>query len=192
MSEKDLAIELLKCLAINKPGFLWYVSTPITTGLPYYELRYSLGGAEVPTNIRKEIVQPKNVAAAKRVVQKLRANHYKVIDPTCLEVDGWGHKDYMSFWDDVIRKLRPNLVMVEGWEYSTGSVDEFRIADDCGIPAYFESAEPGARMERKTAAKLVGAAVNHLEKTWKIQAPELKALHGKLLEGNFNAFSAIK
>jgi hypothetical protein len=110
-----------------------YVATPITTGRQFYENKH-----EPTIGIFRDSVahEARQVVLANRdrvrpIINRLR-EHLKepLIDPTQVELRHWSQSEYKNFWRRVIEQFVNKIVFLNGWEYSTGCIEEFRVACD--------------------------------------------------------------
>jgi hypothetical protein len=117
-----------------------YVAIPMTTGprfLEWWERAGSaleFGSRAYENEWRHQVLLP-NLAAAAPAVDGLRSRvGGPLIDPSKLEaVSGWTQRDYHYFWQLVITEFVTQVVVLNGWELSIGSVKEVRTAVLRGI-----------------------------------------------------------
>lgn len=106
-----------------------------------------------------------NVAAATAFARRLHqtlGNHVLVVTPAPLSAPGWSQREYLGFWEVLIRTRIKAVYFNEGWEYSHGCTFEFAVALDAGLPTYDCVGNPLAAneaLERMEAAirSLAGA-----------------------------------
>ncbi len=111
-----------------------YVSMPITTGERLVAWCEAHPGARPsPDEHRAEVMDP-NVAAGRAVADRIRATSaLPAVDPSGLSVPGWGQPEYNGFWHDIVRRHAREVVVVDGWEYSTGCCIELSAARAQGL-----------------------------------------------------------
>lgn len=62
----------------------------------------------------------------------------KVIDPSLLHVPGWGQREYMAHWLNLLATSAVvALVMLPGWTGSTGAKEEHALAIRLGLKIYY-------------------------------------------------------
>ena len=141
-----------------------YLSTPITTGP---RLLAAMSGASIPENdaflqnLRHEVMA-ENLLGVKPLRRRLNETHRSshVIDPTDLDIDGWGQRDYHRFWVEVLRNFVAEVVFADGWQASTGCTLEYLVATDLGIPCFNSDLTPLGRTEGQ---ELIKIAIGQIE-----------------------------
>lgn len=137
-----------------------YLSTPITTGLDYYQLLLS----EEPSQaLKAKCIQDnleRSLHARGRVQRALPPNDL-LICPSEFYSPHWSQEEYMVFWKEVIHKYVDFVYMNDGWEYSNGCVEEFFYASGMKIPVYNLNFQPITLEEGKS---MIEAAILKLEK----------------------------
>lgn len=129
----------LAAFATLKAKNVTYVSVPITSGPRLYDFIDRRGYKTVeeakshPGKFFKEVVEPnleQGVEGSHYWVEKL---HGTVIAPAEFEgrlrrqwghID-WGQDDFMGMWVPLIDEKVTNMVMLNGWEFSNGSGEEY-------------------------------------------------------------------
>lgn len=129
----------LAAFATLKAKNVTYVSVPITSGPRLYDFIDRRGYKSVeeakshPGKFFKEVVEPnleQGVEGSHYWIEKL---HGTVIAPAEFEgrlrrqwgtID-WGQDDFMGMWVPLIDEKVTNMVMLNGWEYSNGSGEEY-------------------------------------------------------------------
>lgn len=129
----------LAAFATLKAKNVTYVSVPITSGPRLYDFMDKYGyktAAEAKDHPKKffnEVVEPnleQGIEGSHYWIEKL---HGTVIAPAEFEgrlrrqwgtID-WGQDDFMGMWVPLIDEKVTNMVMLNGWEYSNGSGEEF-------------------------------------------------------------------
>jgi hypothetical protein len=148
-----------------------YVSTPITSGLRFVSWFDSNGGnikrqfgresIEYEREHKKHVIIP-NVEEGKKIVDRTRKNSNSfVIDPTQLEHTGWSQEEYRYLWGRVVELYVREIIMVNGWEYSSGCSYEFLTAVGNNIPVLNENNEP---ISIKQGFDCLGTAINWYNK----------------------------
>lgn len=110
----DFLLDSFRLLA-GPPENTIYISTPITSGLLYFQ---------------QTGVSPReaNRANAARVAREARegAPDRSFIDPTPLvDIPGWSQYEYHVFWTRIIERYSKTILFVDGWQYSAGCSVEF-------------------------------------------------------------------
>jgi len=109
-----------------------YISTPMTSGLLYMNMaakNHHLEDRGLTQECRHNLYT-KNCQHARSVAAMTRL-HYPtaiVIDPTFMEVNGWGQDDYLTFWRKVIIDYAYIVKFVRDWYYSNGCAYEFLVS----------------------------------------------------------------
>lgn len=144
-----------------------YVSTPITTGRRFLEWARQKDGTLQPGSdeYRREhlehVVRPNREHVAPLVRDLRKLCDAVVIDPTSLEdVPGWQQFDYHGFWAEVIRRYVRTVVVVDGWQYSSGCAYELATALEAGIEVQDETLTP---IDLDAAIRQVREAIHDLE-----------------------------
>jgi hypothetical protein len=139
-----------------------YVSVPITTGRAFtdwfraqgYELKP--GSDEYKTALRANVVLP-NVQHAAAFIELLRwHNAGFIVDPTALDVPGWGQAEYNEFWCKIIERHVRRVVFLDGWEHSNGCTLEFETAQALTLECVDEKFQP---ISRERGLELICAAI---------------------------------
>jgi hypothetical protein len=139
-----------------------YVSTPITTGRTFITW-WRKDGAHLARDseafdvqLRANVILP-NLRRTARVLELLRWRHVGVIiDPTSFDVPGWNQEFYNEFWTAVIARHVKRVILLNGWEYSRGCVQEFEAAQQLGIDCVDESFAP---LPKDAGLQLIASAV---------------------------------
>lgn len=131
--------ELLRARFAHEPTDCVYVSMPITSGRAYFT---HLCKGEVLDAARREALRAANVRRAQRVVDRAR-RHFstrRLVEPSALdEPPGWHQDDFHALWMGFIANHATTIIMVDGWEYSTGCVWELVAALDISIEVLDEN-----------------------------------------------------
>lgn len=114
-----------------------YAACPITGG-PRYFAWLEAGGREG----RADVIAA-NVRAAREEVSRLREVHGPIIDPTQIEtVTPWAQRDFHALWREVFHRHVSSLILLRGWELSTGCLKEAQIAYRQGFPVMGRDLQP--------------------------------------------------
>jgi hypothetical protein len=119
-----------------------YVSTPITTGRAYFEVLRIEG---VVSSKQHEQLRAINENHAQSVIEHVRTAFpgRRVIDPLgIVERTGWTQDDFNGLWMWVIHNAVTTVVLVDGWQYSTGCTWEVSQAIHDGLLILDERLEP--------------------------------------------------
>ena len=144
-----------------------YLSTPITTGERFLEWRRNLGEhlshseSTYARELKQQVIE-ENLRRAKPLRGRLEEQFERrsIIDPTELEVEGWGQSDYHRFWLEVLDRYVDTVVLADGWSFSTGCTLEFAFALSRGLTCLDSDLE---LIDAIRAAELLGAAADQLE-----------------------------
>jgi len=157
--QQKIILQAFEC-AFNERS-VTYLSGPITTGPRFIEWYFktgkSLGSSSDPylSSLRENVIQP-NEVALKSAAANFRAKLLAVIEPGSLQVTGWKQTDYHLLWVRVIERFIARLIMLDGWQFSTGCVIEFYEAIKRGIPVERPDSSP---ISAADGAALVQSAV---------------------------------
>lgn len=98
------------------------------------ELREKIGDAAYQVKIWNP-----NVAAATAFARHLHhtmGGHEVVITPAPFSAPGWNQRQYLSFWEELLRTRIKSVYLNDGWQYSNGCTFEFAVALDHGLPTF--------------------------------------------------------
>jgi hypothetical protein len=80
------------------------------------------------------VIEP-NARDIREVATRLRAElHEPVLEPASLFVTEWSQADYLGLWARVIERFTARIVMMPGWEFSSGCASELERAFVHGLP----------------------------------------------------------
>ncbi|HTK60251.1 MAG TPA: hypothetical protein VL283_03555 [Candidatus Baltobacteraceae bacterium] len=119
----------------DRRGHIAYVSMPITSGKRFYETLAAEGVTSLEELSAKrgkdalyELVIKPNVAEGIALADKLgdERRNLLFIAPSVFEAKKWrwSQHAYMSLWYRVIGELAGKHYLMDGWEYSTGGLQE--------------------------------------------------------------------
>lgn len=166
--EVALAFSALDCALNGRKGV--YASTELTTGQRAYtlmrshragslaELRRSLG--DEPFD---EAVLDRNVEAGSEFARRLHerlGGREVVVTPGPFAAPGWTQREYLHFWETLIRTRVHAVYFNDGWEYSNGCTFEYAIALEAGLPTFDSACAP---LPTDRALALVTNAARDLE-----------------------------
>ena len=148
-----------------------YISTPITTGLAFYQTLAALAGSGKPTlamlDQAREVAIRENRTGAIEVWQRAKSAHigHNYVIPSFFDAEGWSQRRYIDFWVDFIIQRVGTLVLAPGWQYSSGSSREFYeaiAADVAVLTSEFEplSAAQGVELLRVSVAGVAELGVD--------------------------------
>jgi hypothetical protein len=148
--EAEDYLRLLSSVAPPKGAV--YTAVPITTGARflrwYAERGASVEGTEgYAEEHRLAVIEPNSAAAASRIAAIRKAMRLPVIDPSAFDRRGWSQEEYRNFWAAVIRRYAAMVVLLDGWQYSSGCSSEFLTATTNGILTFREDLQPLSRTE---------------------------------------------
>ena len=138
-----------------------YLSAPITSGRNYMLWRQRCqvdeSTPEYSRLMREGVISP-NRDRARRAASRLRSEmQATVIDPTALpDCKGWTQADYRILWGRVIEHYASKVVFLDDWEFSSGCVFEFRVANEVGVSCFDEQLRP---LDLATGLSLVREAI---------------------------------
>jgi hypothetical protein len=119
-----------------------------------------LGGYN--TLLMEHVVVP-NRTRAQSVIAHLRGRIKKpIIDPAALELRGWKQDDYRELWRRVIETFVEEIVLLDGWEYSTGCIHEFLVACEQGLKMFTQDLTP---MSPAKGRRLIESAWTDLKRS---------------------------
>lgn len=146
-----------------------YFSTPITTGLWFYEELLARGaqGAvqdlpeQLTSEVRRESMRRHVSAASESVAQlKLRLDEHNFINPATLQAR-WSQQRFLDFWVRVIEKYAGQIVLAQDWAYSTGSSYECLRALKVGIPLFEFEGNPVTAVDAREAVYQAVSGLEH-------------------------------
>lgn len=150
-----------------------YLSGPITGGVRVrdaYDRTKNEPSARDGTGWFDQ-VKARNIEALLVRANAIRADEgVVIIEPGSFEaggLEGWGQREYLDLWEQVIAEHSQHVRFIEGWQYSSGCVVEFRCAKRHYRPALDED---GNEISQEEAARLVDAAIADLE-TSRVPSP---------------------
>lgn len=146
-----------------------YISGPITTGRnfviwhnEYFSCAANVNDENYKHDFQSAVVRI-NEQTILKVAELIRSRQSRpVIEPGSLFVSGWRQKDYIFFWEKVLKNFVFDVVLVDGWQYSAGCVAEFMIATDCG---YAIRSEAGQAVSLEIGRNLILNAISEIEKS---------------------------
>lgn len=143
LSEVELIkthLALVECFNIKRDYY--YLSTPITTGKKFYETlkKYNVKERkELPEGVYFKEVILENIFDAQKVCDSLQKRGLeKIINPAKFDEmkhilkmnPKWHQEVYMGLWEGVIMRFVKKIIFNEGWEYSSGAVQEWVISQN--------------------------------------------------------------
>ncbi len=167
--EMALAFSALDCALNGRRGV--YASTELTTGQRAYALMRSHRAASLAELRRSlgdgpfgEAVLDRNVEAgsefARRLHERLGGTEV-VVTPGPFAAPGWTQREYLHFWETLIRTRVHAVYFNDGWEYSNGCTFEYAIAAEAGLPTFDSACRP---LPVERAVTLVSGAARELER----------------------------
>jgi len=147
-----------------------YASSDLTTGRRFYELLRK-SDARTPEDLRakigdkmyrRKLFEPNSLAAnafARSLRHRLGGSTL-VIAPAPLTVQGWSQKQYLEFFETLIRTRVQAVYLNDGWQYSNGCTFEFAVAQEAGIATFDADCEP---IDRVRGVHLIECAALELE-----------------------------
>ena len=154
-----------------------YVAVPITSGKRLWDLASRLGESNLdciryrrPKEFEQEVFHPNCVEARSFAEQLARLYPGEpVIDPSVIDIPGWGPEEYSFLWKQVLRTRVRLIALTPGWAYSKGCVEE--CVDGLRLGMLVQALD-GMIVEKSTARRVL-EKVNVEAKELGIQAPFL-------------------
>lgn len=165
----ELLLQGIACAAADNSAI--YLSGPITTGerfVSWYRTQGRLVESVSPSSyidgLHSHVIAP-NIESLKSSANALRAtNDRTVIEPSSLTVHGWDQADYYSLWLAVIARFANQIVVLEGWAFSSGCALEVSLGLSSGLPVRTMTGAPvtveSFRREVSQAAQALKAIGN--------------------------------
>jgi hypothetical protein len=148
------------------PSRAIYVSAPITSGWRFLTWYRERGQAiKNPALYQQahanEVIAPNCREVAGTIAGIKRRVYPKVvIDPTSFDIPHWNQNDYRYFWSEVIKRFVDEAVFLAGWEASTGSVFELRVALRNSVQLVHEDGTP---LQTSDAIELIRSALKAMQ-----------------------------
>jgi len=163
---------------------LTYASSEFTSGRRFFELcrQYNVRTAEKlkealgSDGYAAKLLAP-NVAEGiefARAIRKL--NHHLVLTPNTLKVPGWDQREYLTFWETVIRTRCKAIFFNDGWEFSDGCTFEYLVGHEEKLPLLDRA---GDAIPVGRAKQLIVTAIEGLEADG-FAVPKLRSVVEKL------------
>lgn len=136
MSDDSLDHVLLNALrSVTGTQSCLYAAGPITTSREYF-IALATGASN-----EKDVTLKRREELAHFAATLRRSTGEVVIDPSLLQVPGWGGSDYSRFFLQVIAQLCRQVWILDGWEYSYGVTQEVVLAMELRIPVMDSAGE---------------------------------------------------
>lgn len=132
--ENDINLVLSAFRSFRSVEPVGYLSTPITTGVLFYEVleRYQVKTLEELTAIGshilfEEIIRPNTGSGIILGDHLAKIWRLPIIVPAVFEAKSqrWTQDDYMYIWYQVIKEMVGHTIMRDGWQYGNGCIEEF-------------------------------------------------------------------
>lgn len=130
----DINVVLSAFRSFRSISSVGYLSTPITTGVLFYEVlaKYGVKTLEelmaIDNSILfEEIIKPNTSSGIILGDQLAQKWHIPIIVPAVFEAKSqrWTQDDYMYVWYQVIKEMVGHTIMRDDWQYSNGGAEEF-------------------------------------------------------------------
>lgn len=159
-----------------------YLAVPVTSGRRLWELarsqrceRLSDVRGQVPELFRTEVEIP-NLAASRLFADQVRQRESYVVNPAEVTLSGWSAVDYMRLWKHVIADYVNKIYLSDGWEFSSGCLEETDLAFSLGIPVFDSQGNTVTREEcrdlvreaREAGQELNLECLSELFRRWKV------------------------
>jgi hypothetical protein len=140
-----------------------YVSSPLTTGARAFEWHRRNGGhtSGKPGAFETDVVEPNREEAA-AFARSLRATMNRVvIDPTAMaDIPEWRQSDYRYFWGRVIEEYCDEIVLRDGWQFSSGCSYELLVGWETQARLLRQDLTP---LKKEEAEELLTRAIEETE-----------------------------
>jgi hypothetical protein len=158
-----------------------YCSTELTSGLRLYEAMrtHKVNSVDKLDALDKNIyknVKRANEQAAKSFAASVRAKQTDgtiVINPAPLSISDWGQREYLAFWDELIRTLVKEVHFNKDWQFSNGCTYELAVALDERLTTLDSD---GTELSAEKAIAQVEEALRWLEDHGLSEEPKVKTL----------------
>jgi hypothetical protein len=165
IEEFAISFSAIDCLLNDEKAV--YASSELTSGRRLQSLLVETGAtraSELRAKIGEADYQLKvwdpNVAAAtafaRRLHHTLEGNEI-VITPAPFTAPGWNQRQYLSFWEELLRTRIKSAYFNDGWQYSNGCTFEFAVALDHGMPMFDHEGHP---LSATDGLRLIQAAID--------------------------------
>ena len=131
LSPTDVATAFRSCFGRAK---CVYMATPVTSGKRLWDLARALKCRDItmvkslaPHDFERDVLTA-NMLAADALADQLRKIHPFVINPAATLIRGWRQEHYMQLWTRVVSEFADEMYLADGWEYSSGCLQEARLA----------------------------------------------------------------
>lgn len=137
-AEQLAAVALSTIRAVIGDVKYQYLSGPITGGKRFLEWHCTTGRGLSDADYRQECrtaVVNLNIAEIQAAAKKEREAGCNTIEPGSFEADfkQWGQKEFLDFWEKVIKEHVACVRFLDGWAYSSGCTFEYLCALRCGL-----------------------------------------------------------
>jgi hypothetical protein len=159
----EILIQAWECAFLGSP--VAYLSGPITTG-PRFVRWYSAAGRELTDQRLFKLLHRQNVIDAntrdiREAAVHLRSIlHEPVLEPASLVIPQWTQDEYIELWARVIERFASRIIMMPGWEYSSGCTAELLRAFTHDVPA---TTLDGAALSLSNAVDLISEALGRVD-----------------------------
>ncbi|MBA3021811.1 DUF4406 domain-containing protein [Propionicimonas sp.] len=177
----QLALAAWRAAGLGHGGI--YLSTPITTGLEAYRLVERLRADDFEAARKRHpdlwasVVQKPNEDSAEKAAGALRkANRgLVVVNPAAVHITGWHQPDYDHLWSSLLNTFRPQVAVMDGWQFSRGARLEIALAIAAGLPVTDQRERPMSTEELSDIAASADATINstHLWSSYAETLPDI-------------------
>ncbi len=132
--ENDINIVLSAFRSFRSTTSVAYLSTPITTGVIFYEVLEKYGVITLEDLLAidggilfNEIIKPNTTSGIILGDELAKKLNIPIIVPAVFEAKSqrWTQDDYMFVWFQVIKEMVGHTILRDGWQYSNGGSEEF-------------------------------------------------------------------
>lgn len=148
-------------------GSAIYLSGPISGGPRFFDWYDRVGrtlrndSAAYRKGLREHVVEP-NSENIRRAAIRLRSETGEpVLEPASLVVSDWTQEDYRILWARVIERFVSQIILMPGWEFSSGCAAEVHRAFVENIPV---SLLDGTSLTLSMAADILTGTAKDLKK----------------------------
>lgn len=145
-------------------GKYQYLSGPITGGRRFLDWHCTIGHSLSDANYKQECqaeVVDRNIADILAVAKAERDAGRNTIEPGSFEAKfpQWGQKEFLDFWEKVIKQHAAHVRFMDDWAYSAGCAFEYLCALRCKLEPCDIQGRP---LRPESAIQLLDAALTDI------------------------------
>lgn len=163
--ETEISFSAIDCSLNGEKAI--YASSELTSGRRLQSLLIETGAtraSELRAKIGDDGYQVRiwnpNVAAATAFARGLHhtlEGDEIVITPAPFMAPGWNQRQYLSFWEELLRTRIKSAYFNDGWQFRNGCTFEFAVAVDHGMPTFDHEGQPLSAVD---GLRLIEAAID--------------------------------